>query len=319
MRLVALVVVAVVAARVAYAHWTALPNLRANAPAGKYTLTLESGGFQRSCVVYLPKRVAPRPPLVIVLHGAGGSGAQMLADNGWDGLADAEGFIVGAPDGVPPRANLPASFLANPRLWNAGPNRGRKRTAAIDDVAFLDKLLDELAERVDYDRDRVFVAGHSNGSSMAFRYAAERAERVAAIGCVAGHATLAGAVAPARPVATLHLVGTADPLVPLEGGHTPMPWGGTRVLPNVSEGFARWAEANGCHAAPTVTPVNQDRVERRVFPSTAGAPVEQWRLEGHGHAWPGGATRLSESWNGPNTSKLEATRELWEFFESITR
>ena len=52
---------------------------------------------------------------------------------------------------------------------------------------------------------------------MAFRLGAERSERFAALAPVAGHCWLPDP-RPVRALPTLYLVGTEDPLVPLEGG-----------------------------------------------------------------------------------------------------
>jgi polyhydroxybutyrate depolymerase len=56
----------------------------------------------------------------------------------------------------------------------------------VDDVAFLDALLDDLAGAYRVDPRRVFATGMSNGAMMAYRLASELSERIAAVAPVAG-------------------------------------------------------------------------------------------------------------------------------------
>jgi polyhydroxybutyrate depolymerase len=313
------VVLLLLVARGVYARWTAPPPLQAGSGSGRYSLELRHAGRDRHAVVQTPEGVTGgRRPLVLLLHGAGGSGTGILDDDGWASLADEKDFVVVAPDGLPVAQNAPASFLVNPRVWNSGQFHDMPARTQVDDVAFLTALLEAVAERVPYDRRRVFVVGHSNGSSMALRLAAERPDLITAIAGVAGYAAVEKP-ADSRPVPTLHLVGTVDPLLPLAGGNAPTPWKQNRTTPNLDENYAAWAVSNGCAASPVVEASPHDGVERRVYPGPAGTRVEEWRLVGHGHAWPGARQRLPERLIGPVTSELDATRAIWEFFESTPR
>ncbi len=78
------------------------------------------------------------------------------------------------------------------------------------------------------DPGRVFVTGVSNGAMLAYRYACEEAERVQAIASVAGSVTVEDC-RPSRPVSVLELRGSADPLVPFEGGSPDLPEARTRA------------------------------------------------------------------------------------------
>lgn len=286
---------------------------------GTHRLTVRSGGYDRAAMVHIPPGYDPaRPPaLVLGLHGGGGDGARFLTGNGWADLADAEGFVVVAPDGLPARPGLPAAFRTNPRVWNSGQLPGLSPRSRIDDVAFLGELLDALRTRVPHDPGRVFVAGHSMGAGMGFRVAEELSDRVAAL------ATVAGVVAnprpdPKRPVPTLYIIGTEDPLLPPEGGESKTPWG-TRRTPPVAEYLATWAGANGCDTGGTVV---SDAAGLRTVayrPKAGSGPeLTAVYVEGHGHAWPGGTAHgLPERVLGPITGRLDATARMWEFFRSV--
>ena len=117
-------------------------------------------------------KAGTKPPLVLMLHGAGGDGSGTLDKDGWAAKADKEGFIAVAPDGLPARPGGRPNFLTNPPLWHSGQLRPDSPRAAIDDVAFIRQLLDDLQTKLPFDESRVFCAGHSNGGdAQAFRLA----------------------------------------------------------------------------------------------------------------------------------------------------
>jgi polyhydroxybutyrate depolymerase len=292
------------------------PPLRAEA--GRYALKIPSGGFDRVAHIHVPAgyQAGSKPPLVLALHGAGGNGTGILDHDGWAAKADGEGFIVVAPDGLPAKPKNSANFFTNPMVWNAGQLKAGSQRGAIDDVAFIRQLLDTLASRIAYDKSHVFCTGHSNGGAMTFRLAAEISERFAAIGSVAGLMALDNP-RPARPMPTLYILGTKDPLMPLNGGEVKLPWG-TRMNPPVAQPLAAWAKALGCDTTPrTISEAGE--VKKVEYRSKNGGPMlVVIYLEGHGHQWPGGERTLPASLVGPITSKFDATDALWSFFQTQT-
>src|SRR5205814_1427470 len=119
-----------------------------------------------------------------------------------------------------------------------------------DDTAFLAALLDDAAVRAGVDPSGVYLSGFSNGAGMAFRAAAELADRFAAVAPVAGHCWVADP-RPARPLPTLYAIGTLDPLVPVRGGEVRNPWQHRLVRrPPVARTLEAWAAAIGCDPVP---------------------------------------------------------------------
>jgi polyhydroxybutyrate depolymerase len=59
------------------------------------------------------------------------------------------------------------------RTWNAGGFKGKMAEGKADDVAFVGKLLDDLASVLTVDEDRIYACGMSNGGMMCYRLAAE--------------------------------------------------------------------------------------------------------------------------------------------------
>ena len=256
----------------------------------------------------LAAAAAPGRPLVLVLHGAGGTPDWADGETGWSALAARDGFSLAYPEGTRPFPDRPPKFLSNPPRWNDG-SPGEPPTA--DDVAFLAAVIADATARTAADPRRVYVAGFSNGAGMAFRVAAELADRVAAVAPVAGHCWVADPK-PVRPVPTLYLIGDSDPLVPLRGGEVRSPWQHRLVRrPPVAETLERWAAAVGCGAVPAVeSDADGVRVERYPGPVEFRAVT----VAGLGHHWPGGKGQLNPRIAGPPSDRLDATAAVWAFF-----
>ncbi|HVK07586.1 MAG TPA: alpha/beta fold hydrolase [Gemmataceae bacterium] len=257
---------------------------------GSHRHRFHFGDFERSYLLHRPNVDGPTP-LVIMLHGAGGNSLFAVEETGWSDLADRHGFTVVYPEGIAVRPEKKAKFLTNPQEWNDGSGRGRH-----DDVGFLLAVLDRLATIAD--PARVYLTGFSNGAGMAFRLAAEHADRFAALAPVAGHCWIESP-RPSRPVPTFYLSGDRDKLVPLAGGPTPTPWGTVEVRPAVNDTLVRWGAAIGAAPGSALFPV-------RMIP-------------GHGHHWPGGKAMLGEKLGGPAATAVDASREIWEFFSRFAR
>jgi polyhydroxybutyrate depolymerase len=280
------------------------------------TGTLAFGGLTRTYRL----RVSPasrRPmPLVLALHGGGGTGEHMerLTLGGFNRLADREGFAVVYPDGVE-------------RHWNDG--RGtqayRSHRDNIDDVGFLAALIGYAARSIPVDLRRVYATGISNGGLMSFRLARELADRIAAIAPVAISMSeqLLQMRTPARPISVLLIPGTQDPLVPWEGGEIGFA-GGRKVgrVISVAESVRFWATHNQCPPTPAVTwepdrdPFDGTRVRRVAYgPCREGTEVVLYAVEGGGHTWPGGQQYLAERLVGRTSRDIDANEVIWGFFK----
>jgi polyhydroxybutyrate depolymerase len=287
---------------------------------GRYTISLQTENYLRTAQVHIPRGYQPdtKPPLVLLLHGGGGSGTSALEKDGWADKADQAGFVVVAPEGLGARPTAAASFKTNPAMWNSGQHRLREAFSGVDDVAFIRALLDTLREQLPHDQERVFCTGHSNGGGMTFRLASELSDRFAAVACVAGRLTIEKPK-PSKLLPTLYIIGTVDPLMPLAGGEVKSPWGGSWTNRPVEEQLVQWAEVLGCEkAARTIS--DSDDIRKLEYPSkNKGPTLTVIYLDGHGHHWPGGKQSLPESMIGPIKSKLNATETIWNFFEQAAK
>ncbi len=157
----------------------------------------------------------------------------------------------------------------------------------VDDVAFIDAVIDQVEADHDIDETRVFAFGHSNGGIMSYRLACELSDRIVGIGVVAGTLGIDDC-APTQPVSVMHIHGTADQNLPIDGGVGPKSVAGVD-FPPPRDGFAILTTADGC-PAPTTT-VEGVVTTQRSAPCDAGAATAFVTIEGAEHPWPGGARR----------------------------
>ena len=245
--------------------------------------TLGVGGLNRTYVVHIPKGHDLKTPLpvVLALHGATMNGPMMAWFSGLNRKADEAGFLAVYPNG----AGSHSSFF-----WNGGNCCGPAMRDGVDDVGFLDALLDDLMRAYPVDARRVYATGMSNGAIMAYRLAAERSERIAAIAPVAGTAgTEIGQ--PKRPVSVLHFHGTQDEFIPFTGGRGAKGISGTNHRP-VEDSIRAWVEADGCEETPRIDVLSEGGDGLKVTRTTygggrEGAEVVLVVIEGGGHTWPG--------------------------------
>ena len=294
-------------------------------------ITLATADGPRECLLFMPPG-AVRPPLVVFLHGTGGTAQWADDETGWSALAAREGFALALPEGLPPHPDQPPKFLLNPRRWNDGSETrsaepgtrsedqssvsgvpgSALRVPRTDDVAFLRAVIADAVKRANADPSRVYLSGFSNGAGMAFRAAAGLADVLAAVAPVAGYNRVPEGERPARPVPTLYVIGTADPLVPPRGGEVRSPWLHRLVRrPPVADGLDRWAGLIGC-ATPSEVVAEADGLREEVYPGPV--PFRVLTIDGLGHHWPGGQGRLNHRLAGPPSDRWDATAGVWEWF-----
>src|SRR6202034_351926 len=149
--------------------------------------------------------------------------------------------------------------------WNAGGFQGKIAKGKADDVAFIGKVLDDLATVVKVDEKRVYACGMSNGAMMCYRLAAELSDRIAAIAPVAGTIAIDEST-PKRPVPVLHFHGTTDTFVPFERtrGKTPA----SMKPKGVEDSIKTWVNLNGCDEKPKTDVISKDGDEMKVTRKT---------------------------------------------------
>jgi polyhydroxybutyrate depolymerase len=282
-------------------------------PAGTSEQALTVGDEAGTYRQMVPTAAAERKPLPVIidLHGLGGTVERAALAHGFETLAEQEGAFVLTPNGLGP-----ASASGN------------------NSPEFLEELLDANEQRLCIDVARVFMVGLSWGGRIASTAGCQFADRVAAIGAVSG-SFFDAECRLVRPLPIMIFHGTLDTWVQYYGGlgynfthpgqRAPAPPtsspADTQGFPPVESVVAQWAAANGCSAEPETTDVSAN-IELRMFLGCAeGAAVEFYVISDGQHAWPGADL---ETFNAlcPDclalgvqpTQEIDATKLLWDFW-----
>jgi len=263
--------------------------------------TLDVGGRTRTYEVEVPANVVAKPALIVMLHGHGGTGAQMRRYKDM-GQVTGDAAVIVYPDGID-------------RGWSDG----RVVRNSEDDIGFLRRLIATTQAAYGTDPTRVYVAGMSNGAMMALRVACQMPE-VAAVAAVSGGLPVQWKddCRPAHPISVLGIDGTADPIVPFDGGGVFNDRNGD-VL-SASDTIARFARADRCGAGQALapTPVASDGTSatfERWNGCAGGTSVELATVHGGGHGWPGGRQYFPTRLVGVVSQAFDANTYIWGFFK----
>jgi polyhydroxybutyrate depolymerase len=231
-------------------------------------LSVSTATGVRTALVHTPATGLGRSlPLLVALHGSSSSGAALASVTGFDDLADSNGFIVVYPDG---------ELIGGERSWNSGQCCEPATSAQVDDIGFLNALLDEVLATYPIDPARVYVTGHSNGAIMAQEVACRMADRVAAIASVSGALDANESCAPVRPIAMLEVHGTADENVLYEYGQ---------------DAVSAWRRLDGC--TTTSIDATVGAFDLSTWSHCADSTVvELATIEGGPHDWPTDGAQL---------------------------
>jgi polyhydroxybutyrate depolymerase len=271
-------------------------------PSGLTAETVRLG--DRFYVIELPSNTRGAP-LIVALHGGGGSPDQFSRASGLARAALREGYAVAFPGG---------SGRQGDRLltWNGGYCCGHAARNGIDDEAFLAAVIRDATDRYSLDPSRLYLTGMSNGSIMIETFAARNPGLVRAIAGVSGTMDTGRTRVTGR-VPALIIHGTADPMVPYAGGR------GDTSLTRTD--FASVPSVVAAFLAPWDTVQRTSRTMDRHDDGTSVTVTDHLSrgtvvlrlitVEGGGHHWPGGRkARLDEG----KTEEIDANAEILRFF-----
>ncbi|MFC4909003.1 alpha/beta hydrolase family esterase [Actinomadura gamaensis] len=276
------------------------------------TLTTGQHVFQgRGFLVKTPDRAGRDPqdrgpaPLILDLHGLNSSGFEQAIYGRLADAGAARGFTVVEPDSAPGRTGWKLPGMAE----------------GDADIAYVGALLDHLEKGLCIDRRREFAAGFSNGAGLATALVCGLGGRLAGVAAVSG-LNLARPCPRPAPTTIVAFHGTADPVVPYQGGE---PFGGNRDripswmlpadgsfdLPSVSASATAWGRALSCDRTASAEPAAG--VRRHSWTGCRrDARVDLYTVSGAGHAWPGSFPVGA----GPSTKKIDATAVTLDAFAS---
>src|SRR6202162_1021318 len=125
---------------------------------------------------------------------------------------------------------------------------------------------------------------------------------------------------PSRPVATLFMNGTDDPIVPYDGGRYR---DGMLRLLSAEDSAKEWARINRCSEKPTesrLPALQEGGKDTKVFLFEGcqdNAQVALYSVKNGGHTWPGGEQYMTEKEIGRTSNSLNANETIWSFL--VTR
>jgi polyhydroxybutyrate depolymerase len=264
-------------------------------PSGQFSQSFVFQGKTRTYQLYVPAAYkGTKPvPLVFNFHGFGSNAVQQMAYGDFKPQANKNDFLIVAPDGQGSGAGRHFSFADSGGLQN--------------DVQMVQSLLNHIEATLCVDSARVYSTGMSDGGAMTSVLACTLPNKFAAFAPVA--VVVYCGSAKSRPVAIQGYSGTADPVVPYNGGAVHC-CGGT-VLPSKPASMAKWAAHNKCN--PKFTDVRvSSQVRRRTWTGCTGtSAVVFYIIIGGGHTWPGGIPIPSL---GLTTQQIKASDLIWKFF-----
>ena len=242
---------------------------------------LVSGQRQRAYRLFVPPGYDGllRLPLVLDLHGSGGSSADQARNSGFETLAARERFIVATLDAEDARWNVPVQD-----------NRA-------DDVAYVRDVITHVAARVCTDDTRVYATGFSGGGRMTSLLGCQLGLHLAAIAPVSGLRFPGPCNGRRVPLLTFH--GLADSQNPYDGHAAGR---GAEWLESVPDALASWARHNSCRGNAVLDDPAGPLSTVRYEGCGEGTEVRMIRIDGLGHTW--------------TKKEVDTTGVMWEFFKS---
>ncbi len=264
-------------------------------------------GLVRTYLVHLPVDYSPdnNYALVLAMHGGFGSATNLQNQSQLSRKADEAGFIVVYPEGI-------KGGLLDIRTWNGGECCGYASDQEIDDVGFIDTLLDVLIDKWPIDSQKVYATGMSNGAILSYRLACELSHRIAAIAPVAGTMSVVSCQ-PDRAVPIMHLHSYLDSNV-LHAGGVGMGIGMTESRP-FREIFENWSSLNNCQIQSDT--LRNDAAYTQVVwrDCDCQSELQLFLTRDGGHSWPSGrATPIGD----PVSTHINANNLMWEFFQDYS-
>ena len=259
-------------------------------------------GITRTYSIYLPAAYDGSVPVPVVfnLHGYTSNATEQSFYGDFKPIADTANFIVVHPNGTIQPGTTTTQF------WNVG-----FFASPIDDVDFLETLLDQLISTYNVNEARVYSTGMSNGGYMSYTLACQ-SSRFAAVASVTGSMTTAtlNGCNPTKPTPVMEIHGTADGIVPYIGTTGSSP---------IIDVLNYWAGFNNCPITPTVTQVpdlvlsDMATAEHWVYaPGSNGVTMEHFKVNNGGHTWPGAVFNT-----GVTCMDFSASKEIWRFFSQF--
>ncbi len=257
----------------------------------------------RAYTVFLPSgyTAGAELPMVINMHGYTSNAQSQIFYSAFNSVADTANVIVVYPQGLT-RALQNGTSGAH---WNS------YFLTDVDDLGFIDTLIDYMYTDYTVDLSRVYATGMSNGGFMSYMLACELSDRIAAMASVTGvmtdlhfpncnptHAT---------PVMQIH--GTSDSTVLFAGS--------PGFHPSIDSSVNWWKGFNNCQTSATTNLPDINTTDNTTASLTVhsqcddNVEVHYYVIQDGGHSWPGA---FPVATLGNTNQDFSATKVIWDFF-----
>ncbi len=225
---------------------------------------------------------AENPPLVVFLHGYGGSGAGTMRNRAMVDPLLERGYAVMAPEALerPDRGGT--------KSWNFYPGFGDR-----DETAFLSETVEDAAARFGIDSERAILGGFSAGGFMVNYLACAAPDTFSAYVPVSGGFWRPHPEACEGPVRMFHTHGWTDNVVPLEGR---LLGGGRFHQGDIFAGLEIWRIANECEDTKPSGFSTTGQFMRRNWMGCAEGSALEFALFPGGHNVPSGWADMMLDW-----------------------
>lgn len=268
-------------------------------------------GQQRTYYVYAPAsaRGGQPVPMVIAFHGGGGGAEGFVQRMNLRQMADRYGMVLVVPQGLGKKRPGRGSWNAD----SVSPSGYAERNG-VNDLGFVDALLRNVPSSYSVDRNRIYAMGFSKGGMMAYRAACVLRGQITAVAVVAATVSSANCPNP-QGVSVLHIHGTDDQNVPLNGGTGAMT-GPRANWPAVSRGLGFFTSGNQCTGPAQSLRISSD-TSCTVNRCGNNETVQLCLVQGGGHAWPGAQPAKWQINRGVNvTQSFDASDYIARFLLS---
>ena len=233
-------------------------------------------GAERPTELFLPEsnQSSDQSGVLINLHGYSGNSISQTSYTFLKESALAAGLAYVAPEGL--------KDASGNRFWNASNACCDFAKNGVNDVEYIDGLIDEMAKVFDLDKKRIYLFGHSNGHFMSYQYLCTSKNQVAAIAGLAGSMDIDPAQCSGKTANVLHIHGDADATISYDGGSL-----FAQSYPSVNEVVKRWSNNNQCTANPenqldVIAAMSGAETTAYSFDCSKGS-LELWKLNGGVH------------------------------------